>query len=1044
MATNRGAGPYGERLLNLSTRAETGAGEDVMITGFIIAGSEPKKVLLRAVGPRLAREPFSMAGTLSDPLVRLYDGGGTLLRENDNWEGGQATTFAGVGAFPLDPGSRDAALVETLAPGPYTAHVAAASGPAAGITLVEVYDVSGAARLINLSTRAHVGTGNAIVIPGIVVGPSRGPRQLLVRAAGPALRDYGVADVLPDPALALVNSSGVQIASNDDWGEAGDPARLREAFEASGAYPFPDDSHDAALLADLPAGLYTLLVSGVGNTTGITLVEVYDLTPQGIPAVSVEATAPATEPGGAAATFTVTRAGDLSVPLTVSYALGGTGRAGLDYVALPGIVTIPAGEASATVHVVPLAGATSDVADKSVTLSLARGDHYEAGASTDAAVTILRRRGALFVANLRPSAAAASTSVAYGTATLQLSEDERRVLMSVSFSNLSSPQTVAYLRLGAPDGLSLMRFPNGQVTAHGWTISSQGEYSFQDVVAAIKAGQVYVSIDSASFPGGELQGAFIQAEGVSEFRAPAAAPEFHLGTVAATDAARFLMQATFGPTSGEIEALRTKGYRAWLDEQIALAPTLHTPLALADFAVNNEGGTAAGPDGLNTRFGSLHRLHAWWWAALHAPDQLRQRVAFALSEIFVLSDLPSQVGTRQDGVTHFYDLLVQGAFGNFRDLLEQVTRNPMMGIFLSHLRNAKATGDAMPDENFAREVMQLFTIGLRHLNPDGTLKLDAGGLPSPTYTQETVSEMARVFTGWSYHSTSSRPSFRSGAADYINPMMMYPNFHDDGAKTIVAGITLPAGQGGSADLKDALDALFNHPNTGPFVSRQLIQRLVTSNPSPGYVYRVAQAFADNGAGVRGDLAAVVRAILLDYEARSPRVAATLAYGKLKEPLLRLSALFRVGGAPGPGGRYAIWKSNDTVGQSAVSAQSVFNFFEPEYVQPGELAAAGLVGPEFQILTDTFAVRVPNHLHTFIYNGYKGVALTFDAFNSLAATPEALVAQLDLLFCAGSLSPATRDRLVAALTAMPPSATPTDKTRAAVYLAATSPAGAIQK
>jgi len=213
-----------------------------------------------------------------------------------------------------------------------------------------------------------------------------------------------------------------------------------------------------------------------------------------------------------------------------------------------------------------------------------------------------------------------------------------------------------------------------------------------------------------------------------------------------------------------------------------------------------------------------------------------------LSEIFVISDTNATLQGQPAAMPVYYDLLVNGAFGNFRTLLENVTLSPAMGVYLSSLRNAKATGTASADENYAREVMQLFTIGLNQLQPDGTLKLDATGLPIPTYNQATISQTAKVFTGWAFQSgdANSNNNFRGGSADYLHPMMLYPAQHDTTAKTIVGGVIIPANQTGTADLKLTLDTLANHPNTGPFISRQLIQRLVTSNPSPGYIYRVAQ------------------------------------------------------------------------------------------------------------------------------------------------------------------------------------------------------------
>jgi uncharacterized protein (DUF1800 family) len=378
-----------------------------------------------------------------------------------------------------------------------------------------------------------------------------------------------------------------------------------------------------------------------------------------------------------------------------------------------------------------------------------------------------------------------------------------------------------------------------------------------------------------------------------------------------------------------------------------------------------------------------------------------------------------------------------------------------MGIYLSALRNRKAAGGTTPDENYAREIMQLFTVGLNELNPDGTLRLDPNGQPIPTYTQETIVQTAKVFTGWAYHNTAVNAAantnlFGGGAADYINPMMLWPAFHDDTAKAIIGGKVLPAGQGGVKDLKDTLDALFNHPNTAPFISRQLIQRLVTSNPSPGYVYRVASVFANNGAGVRGDLGAVVRAILLDYEARSASVASTGTFGKLKEPVLRATALFRAFNATSNNGRFNIPNAEGNLAQAALRAPTVFNFYEPNFVFPGSTAEAGLYAPEYQILNDTTAITQPNFYYTYVATTRSTNAAdqtplpVFDPLLPMATNPTQLVDTVSLLLTSGSLPAATTSRIIAAVNALPNGTPAAERVRMAVYLVLTAPGGAIQK
>jgi uncharacterized protein (DUF1800 family) len=598
-----------------------------------------------------------------------------------------------------------------------------------------------------------------------------------------------------------------------------------------------------------------------------------------------------------------------------------------------------------------------------------------------------------------------------------------------------------------------------------------GTYSTADLVAALKAGRVAVSIDTASFPGGELGGSFVRSSGTAAFNPPAPAPSIDLSKVSPQEAARFLIQATFGATQDEITKVAAKGYSAWINEQISAVPaSSHRTETIHDFNRNQTNAGAGNRDPVTLAYqypGGAHRQAAWWKIAVEGPDQLRQRVAFALSQILVISDTNGTVAAWQEGAANFYDIFVQNAFGNFRDVLEKVTLNPMMGIYLSALRSAKATFDtrgnptSLPDENYAREVMQLFTIGLNELNPDGTLRLDPNGQPIPTYTQDTIMQMAKVFTGWGFansteNATANVNLFRGSPGNYIDSMMLWPAFHDDTAKAIVGGRVLPAGQGGVKDLRDALDALVAHPNTAPFISRQLIQRLVTSNPSPGYIYRVAQVFSNNGAGVRGDLAAVVRAILLDYEARSPAVAATATFGKLKEPLIMTTALLRAAGGTSNSGRIYIPNPEGSLSQAALRSPTVFNFYEPNYVLPGAVAEAGLYAPEFQILNDTTAITQPNFYYGYIYTTRSATDMTQQAVGlnlaplyPLARTPAQLAETASLLFTAGTMPKASLDRVTAAINALPAgngtaTANDIERVRSALYLVLTSPFGATQK
>lgn len=1065
-----------QRLSNLSTRTQVGAGANVTVVGFVVGQGSSKNILIRAVGPTLAASPFSVPGTISDPKIDVADASGRIIFSNDNWSAttvGGASTFASLGAFNLATNSRDAAILATnLVPGAYTATVSGV-GTAAGVALVEVYDVTGAARLLNLSTRAQVGTGSGIIISGLVISPGDGRRQILVRAAGPALAGFGVPGALADPVIAIVNNANpnVQVASNDNWGTGTNVASLNSAFTQSGAFAFAAGSKDAAVITDLAPGSYSIQVSGVGESTGLALVEVYDITPDNLTTVSVIASNATTDTKGAApGVYTFSRTGSTVAPLTAYYQVGGTAMSGVDYAPLAGSVTFPAGASTVAVNLAPRTDGASDTISRIAMLSLVPGSGYAIGeAASVASVTIFYNPGTNYLASLRtPSSAPNST--AYGTATIQLSGDNTFAIVNVNFSNLSSPQTVAYLRLGNPGevGTEVLRLPTGQVSGQQWNFPTEGTLTAAAIVQAIRDGRIFLSIESANYPAGELKGSFIQNNATLVFVAPAEPPALPDTPLTAAEAARFLTQSTFGPAKADIDSLtgkRRADLNAWITAQMALPASLHRVATTEDFAAY----TATGE---SPQFDWRNRQSAWWKLALTSEDQLRQRVAFALSQILVVSEQNSTLYNNSLNLAHYYDQLVNGAFGSFRQLLENVTLSPMMGVYLSSLRNAKATFDARtgavltsPDENYAREVMQLFTIGLNQLQPDGTLKLDPSGLPIPTYDQKTITEVAKVFTGWAFASdTTNVNNFRGAAANYFAPMVLFPAFHEDGAKTLFNGIQLPANQGGAKDLKDTLDALVNHPNTGPFISRQLIQRLVTSNPSPGYVYRVAQTFANDGTGTRGNLGAVVRAILTDYEARSMAVAATASFGKLREPLLRATALLRALNGASNLGRYANApfhtpiNTENTLGQAPLHAPTVFNFFEPNYVQPGALAASGLYAPEYQILNDTTAISQPNQLWNFIYATRSAtntlettVGLKLDSLLPLARTPAALVEQANLLLAAGGLPKSVTDRFVAAITAMPngtgasfTTAQDIERVRSALYLTVSVPQGAVQK
>lgn len=498
----------------------------------------------------------------------------------------------------------------------------------------------------------------------------------------------------------------------------------------------------------------------------------------------------------------------------------------------------------------------------------------------------------------------------------------------------------------------------------------------------------------------------------------------------AQEAARFLHQASFGATPAEIDAVMRNGYAAWLRTQFGRSRSLHRSY-MDDRTRERE---AAGEG----KAGQDDFLESWWAQAVTGRDQLRQRVAFALSQIFVVSFADGTVASYPRGVASYYDMLGEHAFGNYRDLLEAVTLHPMMGLYLSHLRNQKenpATG-RVPDENYAREVMQLFSIGLYELNPDGTPRL-LNGAPVETYTDADVKGLAKVFTGWSWYAGSSAADrtakrFFGGDAHADRdwrPMQAYnrhaPNtdFHSASVKNFL-GRTI-ADQGDrpdpEGDLRIALDALFNHPNVGPFLCRQLIQRLVSSNPSPGYVGRCAQAFDGGSGSPRGDMKAVIAAILLDVEARTLQPGHAYA-GRLREPVLRLANWMRAFKAEAPQGRFrGIGNTDDPasrLGQTPLRSGSVFNFYRPGYTPPNTaIAEAGLVAPELQIAHEVSVAGYLNYLRGWVpvsTSSSRYVQQTYEAELALVDTPPALVDRVDLLLAAGQLSPAARAQIVAAV------------------------------
>ncbi|MGQ7845516.1 DUF1800 domain-containing protein [Granulosicoccus sp. 3-233] len=506
------------------------------------------------------------------------------------------------------------------------------------------------------------------------------------------------------------------------------------------------------------------------------------------------------------------------------------------------------------------------------------------------------------------------------------------------------------------------------------------------------------------------------------------------GPLSPTEAFRLLEQGTFGPQLDDIMTAGEEGPESWINRQMQMPATF-----LGD------GLRKANSDRWN------EYVNVWWRHAIQADDQLRQRVAFALSQILVVS-AHDGLSEEQFGLANYYDILLRHAFGNYRDLLEEVTLNPVMGEYLSMKGNRKpdTAENIHPDENYARELLQLFSIGQVLLNNDGSAQLDADGVPLPAYDQHTIEEFARVFTGWHF---ANAEDFRwPKNKDYLSPMVAWPDYHDTDPKTLLNGVTLPAGQSARQDLDGALDNIFSHPNVAPFISRQLIQRLVTSNPSPGYVRDVAAVFNRNAAGERGSLGSVVKAILMHREAREGHLDNPATFGKLKEPLLRVTQLWR---AFEPDTihydfNYG-WVGNE-LGQSPLNSPSVFNFFRPDFSQPGEIRNLGMVSPEFEILDESSIITATNRLlaNTLWSHNYKNdadatrIAIDISREMVLEVDFDLLLDHLDLLLLGGRMTDELRSETVQLMNQRNYNGAASQRVVEAIFLIASSPEAAIQQ
>ena len=536
--------------------------------------------------------------------------------------------------------------------------------------------------------------------------------------------------------------------------------------------------------------------------------------------------------------------------------------------------------------------------------------------------------------------------------------------------------------------------------------------------------------------------------------------DFHL-----LDASRFLAQATLGAEFFRIEEAADQEFEDWINHQFALPASGMLDELQAVFQEVNDWWIATGGDSaeLNTRPYWTHFNYAWWNLNMTNEDKLRHRIALALSEILVIS-INSDLESHGWGLASYYDLLVNHAFGNYRNLLRDVTLHPCMGFYLSHLNNPREIPqeNIHPDENYAREIMQLFSIGLYMLNQDGTRQTDNDGNWIPTYGQSEIKEFAKVFTGLGMGGVipnmyEDEPYFGMGIylGDLTVPMKIYPEWHQPGSKQLLNGFVVPSGQTGMEDIEDAIDNIFAHPNVGPFLAKQLIQRLTTSNPSTEYVGRVAAAFNDNGDGVRGDMKAVIKAILLDPEVRACSALTSSTGGKLREPFLRYTHFASAIDKEQFYGRY--WNVGygfmEQTGQTPLGAPTVFNFFLPNFQPLGPISDAALVGPEYQIHNSRTSIGYINEVNRWaVWNsvmnswepGDPNTILNLDELRQLARDPEALLNKLDVLLTHGLLSDRTRNIIKSALDGVMYGDFREDRVRLALYLIMISPDYAILK
>ena len=685
------------------------------------------------------------------------------------------------------------------------------------------------------------------------------------------------------------------------------------------------------------------------------------------------------------------------------------------------MITVSGTGASRTVTVLPSVGVTA-ITPVTITMYVSDGLVYSTAMTFTINVT---PPPVTYLATLSP--VSGTNSLGTGTALMTVSGDQTYAIVKWGYSNsgtltddaiYNSSNSVLY---DMPVGRSRGDLqPNGSLK---WTFNTTNQPS---IIAAIQSNSTYLLVETAPFPAGELQGTFKPITGSSTFTPPAAAPAITINPPTAADASRFLQQAAFGGNGAEIAALSNAAaansstlLNDWLTAQFSqplpidpdysytkVAPTSQPTAQVTKTQpyspssmyaqIYNRVCNAQSPNAYGDTLNDDRPHESWWKNCVSGPDTLRQRIATAYSEIFVVSTASdSTIDGNIMGLASYYDMLADDAFVNFRQILGDITLHPIMGHYLNLAGNNKSA----PNENYAREVMQLFSIGLYMLNPDGSLQLDSNGAPIPTYTQPLVTSFAAVYTGWNYPTYVTIPTLIAPVApatqptvsnvnDYYQlPLVLTASNHSTVAKSLLSYSTAATYSGASqpayipatssqttttatAELNFALDNIFNHPNVGPFICKQLIQRLVDSNPSPGYIYRVASVFNNDGNGVRGNMKAVITAILTDYEARAAAVQTDPGYGHMREPMIRMADIMHSCNAVSKSGKWTVGKTDSTLNETIFRAPTVFNFFDPNYAEPGAVQAAGLVSPELDIIYETTITNAQNMIYTGIYANYN--------------------------------------------------------------------------